>query len=63
VFWFREVSTRVEWRGGSSVGFWVGDVPAHGSLVMVVREGERGEAGREEGSEQGTEWAELKWTE
>jgi hypothetical protein len=62
VFYFREVSTRVEWRGGSSLGFWVGDVPAHGSLVMVVREGERGEEG-EEGREERREWAELKWRE
>lgn len=52
MFYFREVSTRTEWRSGSSVGFWYGDVPAHGSLVLVVREGVRGE---------GREWVERVW--
>jgi len=55
MFYFREVSTRVEWKSGSSIGFWYGDLPAHGSLVMVVREGEGGKG------EEGREWVEMSW--
>lgn len=47
VFYFAEISTReVGWRGGSTVGFVYGGVPAHGSLVMIIWEG--GKIGEEE---------------
>lgn len=58
MFYFREVSTKEEWRSGSSVGFWYGDVLGHGSLVMVVREGTKGGKREEE-----REWVRVRWSE
>ena len=45
----------MEWRSGSRIGFWYGDLPAHGSLVMVVREGDGGKW------DEGREWVEMSW--
>ena len=54
-FRFSEITTRNVWRGGSSKGFSYGGVAAHGSIAMVVWEGDRYERGVEE-------WASGIWT-
>ena len=40
VFRFAEISTRDVWRSESRVGFVYEDVPAHGSVVVIVWEDE-----------------------
>jgi hypothetical protein len=52
MFYFAEVGARDVWRSGSTVGFILGGVPAHGSLVMVIWE-----AGRVVEGEDLDEWA------
>jgi len=42
MFWFAEISVKGRvWRSGSRVGFTVRDLPAHGSVVLVVWEAGR----------------------
>jgi hypothetical protein len=38
IFYFAEISTKDVWRSGSQRGFIYRNVPAHGSIVMVVWE-------------------------
>lgn len=38
LFYFAEISTKKVWKSGSRVGFIYRNVPAHGSIVMVVWE-------------------------